>query len=154
MLCASRTCGRCGDEQGSPLAVPDEKSRQFEKRLCDFRQARCAFVVRLILSTSIIKVDSTVSVRWCSWLSRSSHIRAHERSPVRTRVEPFFGWRHFWSQGLHTLPRTSYLTQQVFVFPQLVLQLCRKTQSASRVIHRRSPKPQLIALRQKLNLTS
>ena len=44
VLCASRTCGRCGDEQGSPLAVPDEKSRQFEKRLCDFRQARCAFV--------------------------------------------------------------------------------------------------------------
>ena len=35
-----------------------------------------------------------VQVRWCSWLSRSSHIVTqcsdHERSPVRTRVEPIF----------------------------------------------------------------
>ena len=90
MLCASCMRGRRGDEQGPPLAVPDEKSRQFEKRLCDFRQARCAFVVRFILSTSMLSAASNASVRWCSWLSRSSHIRAHERSPVRTRVEPFF----------------------------------------------------------------
>jgi hypothetical protein len=31
-----------------------------------------------------------VKVRWCSWLSRSSHRCDHERSPVRARVEPFF----------------------------------------------------------------